>query len=130
MSVTIHRRHLLRAAGAALALPWLEAMVPTWAAKASAAPTPAKVPPLRLAFVYVPNGVHVPAWTPKTEGADYDMPAILGPLTSYRDRLLVLSGLAHSKANANGDGPGDHARAGATFLTGAQARKASGTGVR
>lgn len=131
MSIPMDRRTVLRAAGVALALPWLEAMVPTWASKvAGAPPAPAKTAPLRLAFVYVPNGVHPPAWTPATEGADYDMPGILQPLTSYRNRVLVMSGLAHAKANANGDGPGDHARAGATFLTGAQARKASGTGVR
>jgi len=128
MSVPIDRRFVLRAAGAALALPWLEAMVPTWASRASGAPVP-KAPPLRLGFVYVPNGVHMPAWTPTTEGSAYEMPAILGPLAADRDRLLVLSGLAHAKANANGDGPGDHARAGATFLTGTQAKKTSGAEI-
>ncbi len=97
MSVPIDRRFVLRAAGAALALPWLEAMVPTWASRASGAPAP-KAPPLRLGFVYVPNGVHMPAWTPTTEGAAYELPAILGPLAPHRDRLLVLSGLAHAKA--------------------------------
>lgn len=129
MSVPVDRRFVLRAAGAALALPWLEAMVPTWASRASGAPAP-KAPPLRLGFVYVPNGAHMPAWTPATEGAAYEMPAILGPLAPHRDRLLVLSGLSHAKANANGDGPGDHARAGATFLTGAQAKKTSGAEIR
>ena len=128
MSVPIDRRFVLRAAGAALALPWLEAMVPTWASRASGAPAP-KTPPLRFGFVYVPNGAHMPAWTPVAEGATYEMPAVLGPLSPYRDRLLVLSGLAHAKANANGDGPGDHARAGATFLTGAQAKKTSGAEI-
>ncbi len=129
MTTPIDRRHLLKGAGIALALPWLDAMIPTWATRASAAPVP-KAPPLRLGFVYVPNGVHLPQWTPATEGSTYEMPTILGPLAPYRDRLLVLSGLAHAKANANGDGPGDHARAGATFLTGAQAKKTSGSEIR
>jgi len=129
MSVPLDRRQVLRAAGVAIALPWLEAMVPTWATKVSAAPAP-KPSPLRLAFVYVPNGAHMASWTPTTEGEGYDVPGILQPLTPWRDRLLVLSGLAHLHANANGDGPGDHARAGATFLTGAQAKKAASGGVR
>ena len=66
------------------------------ASRASAAPV-AKTAPLRLAFVYVPNGVHMPAWTPATEGEAYEVPAILGPLTSYRRQLLVVSGLAHAQ---------------------------------
>ena len=129
MSTPLSRRHVLRGAGIALALPWLDAMVPSWASRASAAPI-AKLPPLRLGFVYVPNGVHMRSWTPVAEGAAYELPTILGPLAPHRDRLLVLSGLAHAKANANGDGPGDHARAGATFLTGAQAKKTSGAEIR
>ena len=93
MSTPLSRRHVLRGAGVALALPWLDAMIPSWAARVSAAPA-AKAPPLRLGFVYVPNGVHLPAWTPATEGAAYEMPTILGPLAPWRDRMLVLSGLA------------------------------------
>ena len=54
------------------------------------------------------------------------MSRTLQPLEKLREDLLVFSGLAHEKAEANGDGAGDHARANATFLTGCQARKTSG----
>lgn len=121
MSPPLDRRAFLRGAGVALALPWLESLRPrgAWAA-------PAGGPPRRLVFVYVPNGVHVPAWTPKAEGPLGPLPPTLAPLAPFAARLTVLSGLAQQKAEANGDGPGDHARAAATFLTGAQARKAAG----
>ncbi|MCC7139555.1 MAG: DUF1552 domain-containing protein [Planctomycetes bacterium] len=121
MSAAFHRRAFLRGAGVALALPWLESLAPRGAAAA-----PAGGPPRRLVFVYVPNGVHLPAWTPKTEGTFGALPPTLAPLAPFAARLTVVSGLAQQKAEANGDGPGDHARAAATFLTGAQARKAAG----
>jgi hypothetical protein len=84
---------------------------------------------MRFVAVYAPNGVHGPDWTPASEGADFALPFILEPLEPLRRELCVLSGLAHEKANANGDGPGDHARACATFLTGAQAFKTSGANL-
>jgi hypothetical protein len=80
--------------------------------------------------VYAPNGKHMPDWTPKAEGAAFDLPPTLEPLRAVKDDVLVLSGLAHRKANGNGDGPGDHARAMATFLTGCQARKTGGADIR
>jgi hypothetical protein len=83
-----------------------------------------------MAFLFVPNGVHVPDWTPKTEGYGFELPYILEPLASVRDDLLVLSGLTHDKGRANGDGPGDHARSASVFLTGAQPRKTSGANIR
>jgi hypothetical protein len=113
------RRDVLRGAGTALALPWLGSLAPR-VARADA------TPPVRLAFVFVPNGVHGPDWTPPTEGTAFPLPPTLAPLEGVRDDVLVLSGLAHAKARANGDGPGDHARSSATFLTGAQARKTAG----
>jgi hypothetical protein len=124
----ISRRTVLRGVGAALALPWLEAMGPltNWAAGA-AAPHSA---PNRMAFLYVPNGINMPDWTPKLEGAGFDLPPILGPLAPVQDDLLVLTGLTADKARPNGDGPGDHARALAAFLTGCQPRKTDGTDIR
>ena len=71
-----------------------------------------------MAFVYVPNGKHMPDWTPQTEGADFELPSILEPLAPVKKQLLVLSGLAQDKAGAHGDGAGDHARALSSFLTG------------
>jgi hypothetical protein len=124
MSRRIDRRTVLKGFGAAVALPWLDAMVPL----ASAAP--ASKLPLRAAFLYVPNGVHMPDWTPKAEGTLTDLPNTLEPLKPFVSDLNVFSGLTLDKARANGDGPGDHARAQASFLTGRQARKTNGADIR
>src|SRR5919197_1635815 len=91
---------------------------------------PATKSPLRAAFLYVPNGMHMPDWTPKADGALTELPALLEPLKAFKDDLNVLSGLALDKAKANGDGPGDHARAQAAFLTGRQPRKTNGADIR
>src|SRR5215471_1526166 len=86
--------------------------------------------PTRAAFVYVPNGVHMPAWTPAASGSSFELSPILAPLEPVRDDLLVLSGLTLDKARAHGDGGGDHARAMAAFLTGSHPRKTNGAGLR
>ena len=120
----VTRRTVLRGVGATVALPWLEAMgtVTAWAAPGSA--SPAKSPaPNRMCILYVPNGKNMADWTPKSEGKDFDLPHILQPLKGGKDDLLVLTGLTADKARAHGDGGGDHARALAAFLTGAQPRK-------
>jgi uncharacterized protein DUF1552 len=118
----LSRRTVLRGIGATIALPWLDAMRPAFAAA-----EPSR--PLRLAFVYVPNGVIPDAWTPLGVGRDYELSRILKPLEPFRDDLLVLSGLAHRNADALGDGPGDHARAGGCFLTGVHPRKTAGADI-
>ena len=122
---TLSRRTLLRGVGTALALPWLEAMAPR-----STAAAPSAAAPTRLAYVYVPNGVHLPDWTPTATGAGFDLPATLEPLRAHRDDLLVLSGLSLDPARAHGDGGGDHARAMASFLTGSHPRKTGGADLR
>jgi hypothetical protein len=124
----ISRRTVLRGLGTALALPWLEAMGPltSWAAGTS----PAKAAPNRMAFLYVPNGKNMADWTPRAEGAGFELPAILEPLRPVKDDLLVLTGLTADKARPHGDGGGDHARAMAAFLTGCQPRKTDGTDIR
>lgn len=119
------RRTILRGMGVSLALPWLESLAPAAAASSSAA-----APPQRMAFMFVPNGVHLPDWTPKTDGYGFDLPYILNPLAPVQDDLLVISGLTHDKGRANGDGPGDHARSASVFLTGAQPRKTDGENIR
>ena len=122
---SITRRTVLRGLGTTIALPWLEAMAPAraMAAQATAAPT-------RAVFVFVPNGAIMPRWTPDALGADFQLPPTLEPLGSLKKEILVLSGLAHDKARANGDGAGDHARSAAAFLTGAQPYKTSGRDLR
>lgn len=124
------RRTFLRGLGTAIALPWLEAMTPPARLGASSQAPSASPLPRRMAFIYVPNGVNMADWTPEREGADFDFPSILEPLQPHRADLQVLSGLAHQKAAPNGDGAGDHARASATFLTGAQARKTAAVDIR
>ena len=128
MSLPLSRRTVLRGLGAAVALPWLEAMGPvaSWAADAK----PGAAAPNRLAFLYVPNGKNMADWTPKTEGAGYELPYILKPLEALKDDFLVLTGLTADKARANGDGGGDHARALSAWLTGCQPRKTDGTDIR
>ncbi len=124
MSRRIDRRTALKGLGVAVALPWLDTMAPV----ASAAP--AGKLPLRAAFLYVPNGIHMPDWTPKVDGALTELPNTLEPLKAFQNDINVLSGLALDKARPNGDGPGDHARAQAAFLTGRQPRKTNGADIR
>src|SRR4029077_13876612 len=124
----IFRRHLarrtfLRGAGATLPLPLLDAMRPAFARAASVAS------PVRLSFAYVPNGIIMPDWKPAAEGSAYAFTRILKPLEPLREDVLVLSGLAHNNANELGDGPGDHARAAACFLTGVHAKKTAGADI-
>jgi Protein of unknown function (DUF1552) len=130
-SKLLSRRTLLRGLGATVALPWLEAMgqLTAYAAPESSAPG-RRTAPNRLAFLYVPNGKDMPNWTPRAEGRLTDLPAILRPLASVKDDVLVLSGLTADKARAYGDDGGDHARAMAAFLTGVHPRKTDGADIR
>lgn len=124
----LSRRTILRGMGVAVSLPWLDAMGPltAWADN----PAPGKAVPNRMAFLYSPNGMNMADWTPQQEGSNFELPEILKPFASVKDKLLVLTGLTADKARANGDGAGDHARALAAFLTGAQPRKTDGTDIR
>jgi hypothetical protein len=124
----LSRRTVLRGLGVAMSLPWLEAMGPltAWAESVS----PASAAPNRMAFLYVPNGKNMADWTPAKVGTDFELTPILAPLANVKDKLLVLSGLTADKARPHGDGGGDHARALAAFLTGAQPRKTDGTDIR
>jgi hypothetical protein len=119
------RRTFLKGMGAVIALPALDAMTPAFAGPARLAK-----PPLRLGFVYVPNGVVMSDWTPKAAGAAFEFTRILKPLERFREDALVLSGLAHRNGYALGDGPGDHARAGASYLTGVHPRKTAGADIQ
>lgn len=124
------RRTFLRGLGTLMALPHLESIAVQAAAGVAGSGGSAGAAPLRMAFVYVPNGADMARWTPETAGRDFALPVTLEPLEAVREDILVLSGLAHDKARANGDGAGDHARASATFLTAMQARKTQGSDIR
>ena len=106
-SKSLPRRTILRGLGATLTLPLLDAMVPAFAPAARAAGKPAH----RFLTFYVPNGMAMEHWTPKGEGAAFELSPILEPLAPFRDQVLVLSGL---KANWNYI----HAGASGSFLTG------------
>ncbi len=123
----IPRRTFLRGAGTALALPLLDAMTPAFAGPSDVSAKP----PLRVGFVYVPNGVMMRNWTPVTEGANYETMPILEPLTPFRDRMLVLSGLDNLQSMAQpGEGGAHHTRASATFLTGVHPKASNGIDIR
>ena len=122
----IHRRTFLKGLGAAVSLPMLESMNPV---RALAGAASAK-PPVRMAFLFVPNGVHMQEWKPSATGADHELPRILKPLSPVKRDLCVLSGLTQDKGRSNGDGPGDHARCAGVFLTGVQPLKSEGSEIR
>jgi hypothetical protein len=121
------RRTFLRGLGTAVALPMLDAMLPAGALAAGPAK---KQAPLRMAFLYVPNGKHMADWTPKAEGPGFELPYILEPLRGVKDDLVVMTGLTHNNARALGDGGGDHARAVSSFLTGVHPKKTDGADIK
>ncbi len=121
----LSRRTLLRGLGASIALPMLDAMRPAFAA-----PTQGAAAPMRLAFVYVPNGIIMKDWTPATFGKTFELPRILRSLEPVRENILVLTGLRQNNGFALGDGPGDHARAAVSFLTGTHPKKTSGADIQ
>ncbi len=123
---TLSRRTVLRGLGTSIALPMLEAMIPS----RTRASSNAIGAPSRMAYVYVPNGVHIADWTPRIVGANFELPPLLEPLARVRSELLVLSGLTLDKARSLGDGGGDHARAMASFLTGTHPRKTGGADLK
>lgn len=125
MNSQMPRRTFLRGLGTALALPYLDAMAPgsLWAHSTGT------TLPTRLAYLFIPNGVHQPDWAPTGEGNNWQPSRILEPLAAVRDDILVVSGLAHGNARALGDGPGDHARSAACYLTGAHPVKTAGDDI-
>jgi hypothetical protein len=120
------RRTVLRGLGTAMALPFLESLTPVSAFAAPKKPAA----PLRMAFLFVPNGMHMQDFTPATEGPGFKLPYILEPLKDVKDSVTVLTGLTQDKARANGDGGGDHARSASAWLTGCQPRKTSGADIK
>jgi hypothetical protein len=108
----LHRRTFLGGAAVAIGLPWLEAMAPARTASAQLGGEPQ-----RLLAYYVPNGIHMAAWTPDAHGAGFDVKPIMQPLADadLLDDILVISGLRNDPAKP--EGPGDHAGGTSAFLT-------------
>lgn len=118
------RRTVLRGMGATLALPLLEAMMPSASAAEAAAKTR-----MRLQVIYIPNGMMMQNFTPAQAGEGYAMTPILKPLEPYREKFAVISGLAHKQAEALGDGGGDHGRSCGSYLTGVHVKKTEGADI-
>jgi hypothetical protein len=115
------RRAFLRAAGATVALPFLESLAPRVARAQTARP-------LRLLAFYVPNGIHMAGWTPAETGPDWRPTPILAPLEPLRADVSILTGLANQPARP--DGPGDHASGTGAFLSCAHPFKTEGRDIR
>lgn len=115
-----------------MALPLLDVMIPAESAARSAlgAAASAGKPPVRMAAIFLPNGVHYADWEPTGTGANFTMSPTLQVLAPVKDDLLVLSNLCMENAKARGDGPGDHARSAAAFLTGAHPFKTGGSNIK
>jgi len=122
----LSRRTLLRGVGVSLALPCLNIMKPAVAAFAENATSP----PTRLAWVFFPNGTNAERWFPKGKGTDWELSPSLEPLAECKGDFNVLRGLAQVNAQSLGDGPGDHARSAAAFLTGAHPYKTAGSKIK
>ena len=113
------RRSFLRGAGATLALPFLDAMRPLMAAGSSASL------PVRIALLYMPNGVRADRWTPEGKGRGFKLSPILSPLEKHKQELLILTGL-QNKASFSGDG--HYVKTGG-WLTGTTITKTTGSDI-
>ena len=120
----LDRRTVLRGLGTAMALPFLEAMMP----RASAADIAAR--PKRLQVFYTPNGMTMDPYRPTGAGKGLVLTETLAPLASHREDILVVSGLGHPQAAAMGDRPAGHGRSCPAFLTGTHAKQTEGPDIR
>jgi hypothetical protein len=120
---SLPRRAFLRGAGAALALPLLDAMTPALTAMAQTS-AGASSRRRRLGFVYVPNGVIVDQFVPAKEGADFEISPILKPLESFQDQLVVVSNMVRAEASNN------HAVSSGCWLTGVRPKRTDGPDFR
>lgn len=125
-----NRRAFLRGVGVTLALPPMMSFSSKSLGRAvRAAGTTESGAPLRMAFMSIPNGVQQDQWFPKADSIGFELSSTLSPLAKVKNQIQVISGLDHINATPGNDGAGDHARASATFLTGARARKTAGKDI-
>ncbi len=131
--LVVDRRLFLKGVGVCLGLPVLESVLPSPLRAATAPPPgPASTPtgaPMRMAYVYFPNGANQENWWPTGTGDAYTLGATMQPLAALRDKFQVVGGLDLHEADPGNDGGGDHARANASFLTGTRARKTDGSDI-
>src|SRR5580658_3227487 len=131
--LVVDRRLFLKGVGVCLGLPVLDSVLPAPLRAATALPpapaTTATGAPLRMAFVYFPNGANQANWWPQGVGSDYTLGRTMLPLAGLKDKFQVVGGLDLHEADPGDDGGGDHARANASFLTGTRARKTDGSDI-
>lgn len=120
---TISRRAVLRGLGTALSLPWFESF-----ALATAKGVDDPKPPVRMAFLFAPNGKHMPHWTPEQEGTLKQLPPILQPLEKLKSDIFLPSGLALTTAGR--EGCGGHSCTVGQFLTGTLPKRTLGNDLR
>jgi len=120
--LALPRRTFLRGVGVALAVPFLDAMVPAMSARVKGVP--------RFAAIYVGNGANMFDWTPPTEGVGFKFSPILKPLGPYRDQTLVFTGLDNFPATDQGDSGGQHPRAAPAFMSAMHPKQTEGADVQ
>jgi hypothetical protein len=120
----LNRRTILKGLGAAISLPFLDAMTPAFAASTPAAN------PVRLAWFYLPNGIDMRNWTPATEGPLGNLPDILAPLNPLKEHISVLSNLTANWGRPLLVGAGDHGRALAAYMTGVEVYRTAGADLK
>lgn len=136
MKIEINRRYFLRGLGAGIALPTFETFLPgrSLSAEEAARAAGGKAVtaggmPLRMAFLYKPNGVNVQKWEPKGTGSNYQLNETQRPFAKFKKDIHLIGKLEHKNGMAGKDGGGDHARANASFLTGARPYKTAGADI-
>jgi len=144
-AANLSRRRFLRGVGACMAIPALGSLIPSTSAFAAAPEAGAAAAsagtagalaasatgaPLRMAFVYFPNGAHQRNWWPSGEGKEFQLAKTMEPLANVKHQVQVLTGMDHQHAYAGPDGAGDHARASGTFLTGVRVKKTAGANIQ
>src|SRR5215469_1659090 len=124
----LSRRTFLRGVGVTLSLPLLDSMLPAQTPLAKTAANPQ----IRLGLCFIPHGAVINNWTPIGDGTDFDLSPTLIPLEPYRDRLVVVSNLAHKNAApaGPGDNGGDHTRSPAVYLNGVHPKRTDGADIR
>ncbi|MGY8660313.1 MAG: DUF1552 domain-containing protein [Verrucomicrobiales bacterium] len=129
-TINLGRRTFLRGFGASVALPSFRSLGAEVKAAAAAQGVTATGAPLRMAYLYVPNGVIMDKWRPEGSGSDFSFNESMKSLNGLKNDLQIIKGLEQANGWAGSDGAGDHARSGATFLTGVRAKKTAGSDIR
>ena len=123
---SLPRRTLLKGFGTVVALPLLDAMIPAFTRAAAT-----KAAPCRTAILYVPNGIIMNQWLPADPAPGVtplpaEFPRVTKALEPFREDIMMITGLTQNGGRALGDGPGDHGRAGANYLTCVHPKKTNG----